>query len=146
MMNFGKLQNVFGFLIHIGQVWWTSIIGYTILLNMVFFWCFALVINNDNFNLLRQGTSSILLGSIHFNLYKMFSCIIFCHFLKIHVSSHCLTLSQQRVVVTVQYIDGTFLKKKTTNNLFFLIYNTTTIKTSEQQETPFKQVFWYVQL
>lgn len=33
---------------------------------------------------------------------------------------HCLTLSQQRVVVTIQYIDGTFLKKKTTNNLFFL--------------------------
>lgn len=59
---------------------------------------------------------------------------------------HCLTLSQQRVVVTIQYIDGTFLKKKTTNNLFFFIYNTTTIKTSEQQETPFKQVFWYVQL
>lgn len=58
---------------------------------------------------------------------------------------HCLTLSQQRVVVTVQYIHGTFLKKKTTNNLVFFIYNTTTIKTSEQQETPFKQVFWYVQ-
>lgn len=58
---------------------------------------------------------------------------------------HCLTLSQQRVVVTVQYIHGTFLKKKTTNNLVFFIYNTTTIKTSEQQETPFKQVFWCVQ-
>lgn len=58
---------------------------------------------------------------------------------------HCLTLSQQRVVVTVQYIDGTFLKKKQQTTCFF-IYNTTTIKTSEQQETPFKQVFWYVQL
>lgn len=58
---------------------------------------------------------------------------------------HCLTLSQQRVVVTVQYIDGTFLKKKQQTTCFF-IYNTTTIKTSEQQETPFKQVIWYVQL
>lgn len=58
---------------------------------------------------------------------------------------HCLTLSQQRVVVTLQYIDGTFLKKKQQTTCFF-IYNTTTIKTSEQQETPFKQVFWYVQL
>lgn len=58
---------------------------------------------------------------------------------------HCSTLSQQRVVVTVQYIDGTFLKKKQQTTCFF-IYNTTTIKTSEQQETPFKQVFLYVQL
>lgn len=58
---------------------------------------------------------------------------------------HCLTLSQQRVVVTVQYIHGTFLKKKNNKQLVFFIYNTTTIKPSEQQETPFKQVFWYVQ-
>lgn len=39
-----------------------------------------------------------------------------------------------------------FLEEKNNKQLVFLIYNTTTIKTSEQQETPFKQVFWYVQL
>lgn len=39
-----------------------------------------------------------------------------------------------------------FLEEKNNKQLVFFIYNTTTIKTSEQQETPFKQVFWYVQL